>query len=95
MSGPTPEHVDPTANGGDRFQDDPCVLPAFNGSSPSGDVTAVVVYANYGSPADFKQLAEMGVTVSGKVLMVRYGSNSRPACNTFDVSEIAIGGMFG
>ncbi len=77
MSGPTPEHVDPIANGGDPFQDDPRVLPAFNGSSPSGDVTAVVVYANYGSPADFKRLADMGVTVKGKIVLVRYGSNYR------------------
>ncbi len=77
MSGPTPEHVDPTADGGDPFQNDPRVLPAFNGSSPSGDVTSEVVYANYGSPADFKRLAEMGVVVKGKIVMVRYGSNYR------------------
>jgi len=77
MSGPTREHVDPADHGGDPFQDDPRVLPAFNGSSPSGDVTAEVVYANYGSPADFKRLAEMGVTVKGKIVLVRYGSNYR------------------
>ena len=46
MSGPTPEHVDPKAYGGDPFQDDPRILPAFNGSSASGDVTGEVVYAN-------------------------------------------------
>ncbi|MDE1161279.1 MAG: hypothetical protein PW792_04945 [Acidobacteriaceae bacterium] len=45
MQGPTPEHVDPKLYGGDPFQDDPRVLPAFNGSSPSGDVTADAVYA--------------------------------------------------
>jgi N-acetylated-alpha-linked acidic dipeptidase len=81
MSGPTPEHVDPPAgsgpDGGDPFQDDPRILPAFNGSSPSGDVTAEVVYANYGSPADFKRLAELGVSVKGKIVIVRYGSNYR------------------
>jgi N-acetylated-alpha-linked acidic dipeptidase len=43
MSGPSPEHVDPTAYGGDPFQNDPRILPAFNSSSPSGDVTADVV----------------------------------------------------
>jgi N-acetylated-alpha-linked acidic dipeptidase len=77
MSGPTAEHVDPNVDGGDPFQDDPRVLPAFNGSSPSGDVTAQVVYANYGSPADFKELARMGVSVAGKIVIVRYGSNYR------------------
>ncbi len=77
MSGPTPEHVDPKKDGGDPFQDDPRVLPAFNGSSPSGDVTAEAVYANYGSPADFKKLAEMDVSVKGKIVVVRYGANYR------------------
>jgi N-acetylated-alpha-linked acidic dipeptidase len=46
MSGPTPEHVDSKAYGGDPFQDDPRILTAFNGSSASGDVTAEAVYVN-------------------------------------------------
>jgi N-acetylated-alpha-linked acidic dipeptidase len=77
MSGPTPEHVDPKVDGGDPFQNDKRILPAFNGSSPSGDVTAPVVYANYGTPADFKKLAEMGIPVKGKIVLVRYGDNYR------------------
>lgn len=77
MSGPTPEHVDPSAYGGDPFQDDPRILPAFNGSSPSGDVTAPVVYANYGRREDFDQLAKLGVEVKGKIVLVRYGDNFR------------------
>ncbi len=77
MTGPSPEHVDPKAYGGDPFQDDPRVTPAFNGASPSGDVTAEVVYANYGTPADFKKLAELGVSVKGKIVLVRYGANYR------------------
>jgi N-acetylated-alpha-linked acidic dipeptidase len=77
MAGPTPEHVDPKEYGGDPFQDDPRVLPAFNGSSPSGDVTAPVVYANYGTVEDFKQLEKLGVSVKGKIVLVRYGANFR------------------
>jgi N-acetylated-alpha-linked acidic dipeptidase len=77
MSGPTPEHVDPKAYGGDPFQDDPRILPAFNGSSPSGDVTADVVYANYGTLADFDRLKQLGVDVKGKIVIVRYGQNFR------------------
>jgi N-acetylated-alpha-linked acidic dipeptidase len=77
MSGPSPEHVDPNKYGGDPFQDDPRVLPAFNGSSPSGDVTGEVVYANYGTLADFKKLAELGVSVKDKIVLVRYGGNYR------------------
>lgn len=77
MAGPTPEHVDPKAYGGDPFQDDPRVLPAFNGSSPSGDVTADAVYANYGTLEDFKRLKELGIDVKGKIVLVRYGANFR------------------
>jgi N-acetylated-alpha-linked acidic dipeptidase len=77
MSGPTPEHVDPKAYGGDPFQNDPRILPAFNGSSPSGDVTADVVYADFGTLDDFKKLASLGVSVKGKIVLVRYGENFR------------------
>jgi N-acetylated-alpha-linked acidic dipeptidase len=72
LTGPSRERVS-----GDPFQDDPRILPAFNGSSPSGDVEADVVYANYGSPADFKKLEDMKVDVRGKVVIVRYGENFR------------------
>jgi len=77
MSGPTPEHVDPKAYGGDPFQDNPDILPAFHGSSPSGDVTADVVYANYGTLGDFDRLKQLGVDVKGKIVIVRYGQNFR------------------
>ena len=77
MTGPSVEHVDPEKYGGDPFQNNPDILPAFNGSSPSGDVTGEVVYANYGSLADFKKLASMGVSVKDKIVLVRYGSNFR------------------
>jgi N-acetylated-alpha-linked acidic dipeptidase len=77
MAGPSTEHVDPQKYGGDPFQDNPDIFPAFNGSSPSGDVTGEVVYANYGNLADFKKLASMGVSVKDKIVLVRYGSNFR------------------
>ncbi len=70
--GPTREHVE-----GDPYQDDPRVLPAFNGSAASGDVTGDVVYANYGRPEDFKQLKDMKIDVRGKIVLVRYGENFR------------------
>ena len=72
MHGPRPEHVE-----GDPFQDDPRVIQAYNSMSPSGDVEADVVYANYGSPADFDKLKSLNVDVRGKVVIVRYGQNFR------------------
>ena len=50
---------------------------AFNGMSPSGDVEAEVVYANYGSPDDFEKLEQMKIDVRGKIVLVRYGQNFR------------------
>ncbi len=46
---------------------------AWNGYSGSGDVSAAVVYANYGRAEDFGRLAELGVDVAGKVVLMRYG----------------------
>jgi N-acetylated-alpha-linked acidic dipeptidase len=78
FSGPTREHVElPAGSDAARFQDDPRVLPAFNGSSPSGEVTAPVVYVNYGRLEDFQRLAQLGVSVKGKIALVRYGDNFR------------------
>jgi len=77
MSGPTPEHVDPKAYGGDPYQDDKRILPAFNSSSPSGDITAPVVYANYGTLEDFDHLDKLGISVKDKIVLVRYGGNFR------------------
>lgn len=49
------------------------VVPPFNAYSPSGDITAPVVYANYGLPEDYQRLREMGIDVAGKMVIVRYG----------------------
>ncbi len=72
LQGPTPEHVS-----SDPYQNDPRVMPGFNSSSASGDVTAPVVYANYGTPADFAKLDALGISVKGKIVLVRYGTNYR------------------
>ena len=78
LAGLTREHVPPAANGFvDHYQDNPDIIPGFNSSSPSGDVTADVVYANYGRLQDFRLLAEMGVSLKGKVALVRYGADFR------------------
>jgi N-acetylated-alpha-linked acidic dipeptidase len=52
-------------------------LPIFNVYSKDGDVTGRVVYVNYGTPADFEQLARMGISVSGCIVLVRYGQTWR------------------
>jgi N-acetylated-alpha-linked acidic dipeptidase len=72
MHGPTREHVD-----GDPYDDDARVVTPFSGMSPSGDVEAEVVYANYGSTEDFQKLEQLKIDVRGKLVLVRYGQNFR------------------
>ncbi|MES2305874.1 MAG: M20/M25/M40 family metallo-hydrolase [Gemmatimonadota bacterium] len=51
--------------------------PAMNGNSGAGDVTAGLVYVNYGLPNDYARLDSLGVSVKGKVAIVRYGRSFR------------------
>ena len=51
-------------NGFPWQQDTQNIVVGYNAYSPSGDVTAPVVYANYGRPEDFAALEKMGVDVA-------------------------------
>ena len=53
------------------------MFPAFHGYGASGRAEGQVVYVNYGSPADFTALAGMGISVEGKIALVRYGGAFR------------------
>jgi N-acetylated-alpha-linked acidic dipeptidase len=57
------------------------VVVGYNAYSPSGDITAELVYVNYGVPEDYAQLAKMGVDVSGKIAVARYGKVYRGVKN--------------
>ena len=48
-------------------------LPVYNAYSIDGDVTAPLVYVNYGLPSDYDVLAERGIDVKGKIVIARYG----------------------
>jgi N-acetylated-alpha-linked acidic dipeptidase len=52
-------------------------LPTYNAYSRDGDVTAPLVYVNYGAPDDYEKLASMGVSVKGAIVIVRYGQTWR------------------
>jgi N-acetylated-alpha-linked acidic dipeptidase len=51
--------------------------PTVNGYSGRGDVTAPLVYVNYGLMEDYAELARTGVDVRGKVVLARYGRSFR------------------
>ena len=63
--------IDPTSNQKDEQ------LPTYNAYSRDGDVTAPLVYVNYGAPSDYEQLDAMGVSVKGAIVIARYGQTWR------------------
>ncbi|HVF30161.1 MAG TPA: M28 family metallopeptidase [Pyrinomonadaceae bacterium] len=52
-------------------------LPSYNAYSIDGDVTAPLVYVNYGVPADYDELERRGIDVKGKIVIARYGGSWR------------------
>ena len=52
----------------------PAVSGAYFGYSASGEVTAEVVYAHSGNPEDYDLLRKHGISVKGKIVLVRYSN---------------------
>ena len=52
-------------------------LPTYNAYSVDGDVTAPLVYVNYGNREDYEQLDRLGISVKGAIVIARYGSGWR------------------
>jgi N-acetylated-alpha-linked acidic dipeptidase len=63
--------VDPTSNQKSEQ------LPVYHAYSIDGEVTAPLVYVNYGIPADYEELARMGISVNGAIVIARYGASWR------------------
>ena len=62
---------------GDEPTNTKTALPAYVAYQGDGDVTAPLVYVNYGMPADYDALARMGISVKGKIAIARYGAGWR------------------
>jgi len=52
-------------------------LPVYNAWSPDGDVTAELVFVNYGIPDDYETLERLGIDVKGKIVIAKYGGSWR------------------
>jgi N-acetylated-alpha-linked acidic dipeptidase len=52
-------------------------LPIYNCWSADGDVTAPLVFVNYGVPEDYDKLSQMGIDVKGKIVIAKYGRSWR------------------
>ena len=62
----------------DILEDDPTTslperIPVFHGYSASGNVTANYVFCNYGTYKDFEELQAAGISLEGKIALVKYG----------------------
>jgi N-acetylated-alpha-linked acidic dipeptidase len=66
---PLPE--DPTSNQQSEQ------LPSYNAYSIDGDVTAPLVFVNYGLPRDYEELERLGVSVKGAIVIAKYGNSWR------------------
>ncbi len=53
------------------------VLPGYNAFSADGNVTAELVFVNYGIPKDYEELKRMGIDVRGKIVIAKYGGSWR------------------
>ena len=52
-------------------------IPTYNAWSADGNVSAELVYVNYGLNADYEELARLGIDVKGKIVIARYGQSWR------------------
>ena len=58
-----------------RQEDDhPKFIHAFNAHSPAANVTGELVYVNFGRIEDIQMLEELGVNLTGKIAISRYGN---------------------
>ena len=61
----------------DSYSSNPNQLPSYNAYSAAGDVTAPLVYVNYGIPEDYEYLAKHNIDVKGRIVIARYGKSWR------------------
>ncbi len=76
MLEPTPFRAkleEPTVAGDPTSSQHDEQLPTYNAYSADGDVTAPLVYVNYGVPADYEELDRLGISVKGAIIIARYG----------------------
>jgi len=73
-----PEHIalggqEPAVPGDDTSANTAGALPPYVAYQGDGDVTADLVYVNFGMPDDYKALERRGIDVKGKIVIARYG----------------------
>jgi len=66
-------------------------LPTYNAWSADGNVSAELVYVNYGVQADYEELDKRGISVKGRIVIARYGQSWRGIKSKIALEHGAIG----
>jgi N-acetylated-alpha-linked acidic dipeptidase len=68
---------EPPVPGDDSSANVAGALPPYLAYQGDGDVTADLVYVNFGMPDDYEALVRRGIDVRGKIVIARYGAGWR------------------
>lgn len=49
------------------------IVSPYHAFSPSGNITGQLIYVNYGLESDYEELKRRGVSINGKIAIVRHG----------------------
>lgn len=69
--------LEPPVEGDEYSEQTNEALPGYNAFSIDGDVTADLVFVNYGIPADYEELERRGISVKGKIVIAKYAGSWR------------------
>lgn len=69
--------LEPPVEGDEYSEQTKDALPGYNAFSVDGDVTAELVFVNYGIPADYEELEKRGISVEGKIVIAKYAGSWR------------------
>ena len=64
--------LEPPLEGDESTKQTDEALPGYNCFSIDGDVTADLVFVNYGLPEDYEELEKLGIDVKGKIVIAKY-----------------------
>ncbi|GAB6026431.1 hypothetical protein CHUAL_012631 [Chamberlinius hualienensis] len=66
----TSKHMETVLRPEDEHED---FISMFNAFSPNGTVEGELMYVNFARPQDFNDLVQLGINLTGKIVIARYG----------------------
>ncbi|HEY9180835.1 MAG TPA: PA domain-containing protein, partial [Candidatus Baltobacteraceae bacterium] len=78
---------EPAVPGDPYSQNHAAIGKPYSAYSADGDVTGSIVYANYGKPEDYRELASMGVSVKGAIILARVGGGGSLTGKAYEAAK--------